>query len=95
MLTPLLRFPVPTLEETDVGDGPHMHEVLGRINYCTRPINYLGFPALSVPAGFSASGLPICFQLVGPPLAERLLFRFAGALERERGLPPQMPDLPN
>jgi aspartyl-tRNA(Asn)/glutamyl-tRNA(Gln) amidotransferase subunit A len=94
MLTPLLRFPVPTLAETDVGDRQGFQEVLGSINYCTRPINYLGFPALSVPAGFSASGLPIGFQLVGPPLAERLLFRFAGAFERERGLPPQMPDLP-
>jgi aspartyl-tRNA(Asn)/glutamyl-tRNA(Gln) amidotransferase subunit A len=95
MLTPLLRFPVPTLADTDVRDGPNLNEVLGRINYCTRPMNYLGFPALSVPAGFSASGLPIGFQLVGRPFAERLLFRFAGAFERERGLPARTPDLPN
>ncbi|HKK31806.1 MAG TPA: amidase, partial [Alphaproteobacteria bacterium] len=94
MFAPLLRFPVPTLDETDVGDGPRMHKVLGRINYCTRPINYLGFPALSVPAGFSSCGLPIGFQLIGPPLAEKLLFRFAGAFERERGLPSHMPNLP-
>jgi aspartyl-tRNA(Asn)/glutamyl-tRNA(Gln) amidotransferase subunit A len=95
MLTPLLRFPVPTLADTDVRDGPNLNEVLGRINYCTRPMNYLGFPALSVPAGFSTSGLPIGFQLVGRPFAERMLFRFAGAFERERGLPARTPDLPN
>ena len=94
LFAPLLRFPVPTLEETDVGDGPGLHTVLGRINYCTRPFNYLGFPALSVPAGFSASGLPIGFQLIGPAFQERRLFRFAGAYEREVGLSPQTPDLP-
>ncbi len=94
LFAPLLRFPVPTLAETDVSDGPKLHEVLGGINYCTRPINYLGFPALSVPAGFSASGLPIGFQLIGPPLAEKRLFRFAGAFEREKGLAGTGPDLP-
>lgn len=95
MLTPLLRFPVPTLEALDVRDSLGLNEALGRINHCTRPTNYLGFPGLSVPAGFSASGLPIGFQLVGRPFAERMLFRFAGAFERERGLPDRTPNLPN
>lgn len=94
MFLPVLRFPVPTLEETNVGDGAGLHETLGRINHCTRPINYLGFPSLSVPCGFSASGLPVAFQLAGPAFSERLLFRFAGAFEAENGLPDRAPDLP-
>lgn len=94
MFLPILRFPVPTLAETDVGDGAGLHEVLGSINHCTRPINYLGFPALSVPCGFSSSGLPVGFQLVGPAFSERLLFRFGGAFEAENGLSDRAPSLP-
>ncbi|MGP9788814.1 amidase [Roseinatronobacter sp. NSM] len=94
MFLPVLRFPVPTLAETNVGDGAGLHEILGSINHCTRPINYLGFPALTVPCGFSASGLPVAFQLAGPAFSERLLFRFAGAFEAAHGLPDRVPDLP-
>ena len=94
MLAPTIRFPVPTLEEMDVKDSPHMPEALGRVNHCTRPINYLGFPGLSVPCGFTASGLPIGFQLIGPAFSESTLFRFAGAYEGAHGRPDQLPDLP-
>jgi len=94
MFLPVLRFPVPTLAETNVGDGAGLHEILGSINHCTRPINYLGFPALTVPCAFSASGLPVAFQLAGPAFSERVLFRFAGAFEAANGLPDRTPDLP-
>ncbi|WP_088625605.1 amidase [Oceanicola sp. 22II-s10i] len=94
MLAPTVRFPVPTLEEMDVKDSPNMPEALGRVNHSTRPINYLGFPGLSVPCGFTASGLPIGFQLIGPAFSERMLFRFAGAYEAAVGLPDALPDLP-
>ena len=93
MLLPVLRFPVPTIAETDVGDGDTMNEVLGSINHCTWPINYLGLPGLSVPPGFSRSGLPVGFQLVGRPFAEAMLFRIAGAYERATGWPERHPPL--
>ncbi len=95
MLTPVLRFPVPKLAEVDVGDGERMNEVLGSLNHCTWPINYLGLPGLAVPAGFSKSGLPVGFQLVGRPFAEAMLFRIAGAYERESQWPDRAPSLPN
>jgi aspartyl-tRNA(Asn)/glutamyl-tRNA(Gln) amidotransferase subunit A len=56
--------------------------VLGSINHCTWPINYLGLPGLAVPAGFTREGLPVGFQLVGRPFAEALLFRMAAAYEQ-------------
>lgn len=91
MLLPVLRFPVPTLAETDVGDSQGMNEVLGALNHCTWPINYLGLPGLSVPAGFTRNGLPVGFQLVGRPFAEATLFRLAAAYERETGWPDRRP----
>jgi len=40
-------------------------------------INYLGLPAISVPCGFTANGLPTAFQLVGRPLQEAARLRAA------------------
>lgn len=94
LFLPVLRFPVPTLAETDVKDSETMNEVLGNINHCTWPVNYLGLPGLSVPAGFSKSGLPVGFQLVGRPFAEATLFRVAAAYERETNWPSRIPSLP-
>ena len=93
LFLPVLRFPVPTIAETDVRDSEIMNEVLGSLNHCTWPINYLGLPGLSVPAGFSQSGLPVGFQLVGRPFAEVMLFRMAAAYERETGWPNSKPPL--
>lgn len=45
--------------------------------------NLTGQPAISVPCGFSGSGLPIGFQLIGRPFAEATIFRLARAYERE------------
>lgn len=94
LFLPVLRFPVPKLTETDVKDSDTMNEVLGSINHCTWPVNYLGLPGLSVPAGFSRSGLPVGFQLVGRPFAEATLFRVAAAYERETNWPSRKPHLP-
>jgi aspartyl-tRNA(Asn)/glutamyl-tRNA(Gln) amidotransferase subunit A len=91
LFLPVLRFPVPAIADTDVGDSDVMNEVLGSLNHCTWPINYLGLPGLSVPAGFSKNGLPVGFQLVGRPFAEAMLFRIAGAYERSTGWPERHP----
>jgi aspartyl-tRNA(Asn)/glutamyl-tRNA(Gln) amidotransferase subunit A len=42
-----------------------------------------GLPALSVPCGFTAEGLPIGMQLVGRPFDEALMLRVAHMFERE------------
>src|SRR5207248_9210021 len=44
--------------------------------------NITGQPALSAPCGFSTTGLPIGYQLIGRPFAEATLFRLARAYER-------------
>ena len=81
LLTPTLSIPVPTLAETDVGSGDSMWRVLSLLVHCTAPFNYLGLPAISVPAGFTTNGLPASLQLVARPFAEMTLFRVAGAYQ--------------
>lgn len=48
-----------------------------------RVFNYAGVPALSVPCGHSADGLPIGLQIVGNWFDEATLLRLAQALEPE------------
>jgi aspartyl-tRNA(Asn)/glutamyl-tRNA(Gln) amidotransferase subunit A len=48
----------------------------------TSPFNLTGLPAISIPCGFDANGLPIGLQLVARPWAEARLLRVARAYER-------------
>jgi aspartyl-tRNA(Asn)/glutamyl-tRNA(Gln) amidotransferase subunit A len=57
------------------------------------PFNVTGSPAVSVPVGFSASGLPLAVQLVGKPFSEALLYRVAHAYEQASGWHERHPPL--
>lgn len=48
----------------------------------TAPFNLAGLPAVSVPCGFTLTGLPIGLQLVGRPFDEATILRAAHAYER-------------
>ena len=48
----------------------------------TRPFNALGWPAVSVPCGFTAAGLPIGMQIVGPPGGEAVVLALAHAYQQ-------------
>lgn len=48
----------------------------------TIPVNLAGLPAISLPCGFDAKGMPIGLQLIGKVLSESLLFRVAYAYEQ-------------
>jgi amidase len=56
-------------------------------------ISVTGCPAVSVPAGFTAHGLPVGLQLVGPAGFERRLLEVALAYERLRGAGRRRPPL--
>ena len=49
-----------------------------------QPFNVSGQPAISLPLGWSGTGLPIGVQLVGRPLGEATLLQVASELERAR-----------
>ncbi len=48
---------------------------------CTIPTNLAGHPAISVPFGADADGLPVGVQVLAPALGEALVFRVAAVLE--------------
>jgi aspartyl-tRNA(Asn)/glutamyl-tRNA(Gln) amidotransferase subunit A len=88
LLTPTLPIPVPRRDETDVGAGASLWQILSRLVHCTAPFNYLGLPAITVPAGLDARGLPMGTQYVARPYAESTLLRVAAVQQRAMPLPP-------
>lgn len=75
-------FPAPTLAETDVGAADSMPELILRVSSLTRPANFLGLPALSLPCGFSSTGLPLAMQLIARPFDEATLFAVGHAYQQ-------------
>ncbi len=53
----------------------------GRISF-TGPFNLAGTPAISIPCGFSAAGMPMGLQIVGRPFAEETVLKVAHAYEQ-------------
>ncbi len=82
LLTPTMPVTAPRLDEVDVSDGKGMTELVLKVSRNTRPISYLGLPALSVPCGFNAGGLPIALQLIGRPFAEAQLCTLGHAYQQ-------------
>jgi aspartyl-tRNA(Asn)/glutamyl-tRNA(Gln) amidotransferase subunit A len=67
--------------------------MIQRLTRFTRPINYLGLPGLSIPAGFTKSKLPVGMQLIGRPFDETTLLTIGAAFQRATDFHKQCPEL--
>ena len=62
----------------------------------TMPFNLTGNPAISLPCGFDAAGMPLAIQLVARPGEDAALLRVAAAFEQARpwaGIRPAIAEL--
>src|ERR1700676_2448437 len=91
MLAPVAPVAAPTIVESDVGNSPDAEAVIQRLTRFTRPINYLGLPSLSIPAGFTRSGLPVGMQLIGRSFDEALLLRIGTAFQQSTDFHERVP----
>ena len=82
VIAPAAPVPAPTIAESDVGNSPDAEAVIQRLTRFTRPVNYLGVPSLSIPSGFTGSGLPVGMQLIGRSFEEAMLLRIGAAFQR-------------
>ncbi|MFQ5896239.1 MAG: amidase, partial [Nitrospinota bacterium] len=83
--TPTLPILPPPIGATEVEVRGRRYDAVASLIRFTRPANYLGFPALSLPCGWSAGGLPVGLQLLGLPRQEGVLLRAAHAYEVASG----------
>ena len=89
LITPATPIPAPRIGDTTVRLGGREEDVRLAATCLVRGVNALGFPALSLPCGLSAAGLPVGMQIIGPAFEEALVLRVGAALEDSGvGIPP-------
>jgi aspartyl-tRNA(Asn)/glutamyl-tRNA(Gln) amidotransferase subunit A len=93
LIAPVAPMPAPTIAESDVGGSEGAEAVIQRITRFTRTINYLGLPALAIPTGFTASGLPVGLQLIGRSFDEATVLRIGAAFQRATDFHDKVPQL--
>ena len=87
---PTTPFPAPLLEgEVRLPSGDMASREIVRL---TRPFSPNGLPAISVPCGFSAEGLPLGLQLVGKPFADARVIASAHAYQQVTDWHTRRPD---
>jgi aspartyl-tRNA(Asn)/glutamyl-tRNA(Gln) amidotransferase subunit A len=87
ILTP--TTPTPAFPAGEKGDPLEMYLA----DVFTIGVNLAGLPAISVPAGFTATGLPVGFQLIGQACGEAELLAIAHAYDREHAWSQRTPEL--
>jgi amidase len=84
LLTPGLATTAIAAEGGYGRSAPVAVDKASRFTPWTSAWNVTGQPAIAVPAGFGADGLPLSVQLVGRPGAEDLLYSLAAQIENAR-----------
>ena len=82
LLTPALASPPLPAAGGHGRSGPGAFALASRFTPWTPAFNLTGQPAISIPAGLDADGLPTAIQLVAAPGEEALLYSLAAELER-------------
>jgi aspartyl-tRNA(Asn)/glutamyl-tRNA(Gln) amidotransferase subunit A len=81
LITPTTPIPAPAI--ADLRANPdNLRPAELKLLRNTRPFNVWGLPAISIPCGFTKSGLPIGLQIAGPHWREYLVLRLAHAYEQ-------------
>ncbi|MGH8058487.1 MAG: amidase, partial [Candidatus Entotheonellia bacterium] len=85
LVTPTAPIPAPRIGAPTVTLGGTEYRVRGPgsglIARNTSPSNATGLPAITVPCGLTAAGLPVGVQFIGRPFEEALVFQVAHAYE--------------
>jgi len=83
LILPTVPVTAPTVEAAASRDISAVMALNAKLTPFTPLANYLGLPALGIPAGFDRNGLPIGVQLIGRPFAEDRILRLADAFQRD------------
>ena len=91
---PSTAVEAPLLNQETIRIGAHEYPARALLLRHNRPANLAGVPSVSIPCGFSCSGLPIGLQIMAGVSSEPVLLRIANIFERSRP-PSARPPLPD
>ena len=81
LITPTIPMPAPRISELRANPEALRPAELKLLRN-TRPFNVWGLPAISLPCGFTQSGLPIGLQIAGPHWREDIVLKLAYRYEQ-------------
>jgi aspartyl-tRNA(Asn)/glutamyl-tRNA(Gln) amidotransferase subunit A len=87
LVTPTLPIPPAAISD------PYADDILPEVRN-TSPFDVNGWPAISLPCGFTSQGLPIGLQIVGPHGGEAIVIQLAHAYEQATEWHKRRPQLP-
>ncbi len=93
LLLPTTQVPASPIDEDPSSAARTSLAMSVELTRCTNPFNLTGLPALSVPCGFTRSGLPVGLQIVGRPDDEATVLRVGMTYERATRLWTQRPPM--
>ena len=87
LAAPTASIPAPRIDVAGraLSDNGEPVNLLAAVLRFTAPFNVTGQPALAIPTGLAANGLPVSMQIIGKPFDEATVFKVADAYERARG----------
>jgi aspartyl-tRNA(Asn)/glutamyl-tRNA(Gln) amidotransferase subunit A len=83
IVTPTTPIPAPRIDELHQPWGNGAETAAASLARFTRYFNVVGLPAISVPCGFTAGGLPIGMQIAGKAFDESTVLRVAHTYEQD------------
>ena len=93
LVTPTIPEAAPAVQGVKAGTPEEVVQRMARFSRLVRPFNALGVPVLSVPCGFTPTGLPIGLQIAGRPFDEATVLRVGHAYELAAGWASRRPPL--
>jgi aspartyl-tRNA(Asn)/glutamyl-tRNA(Gln) amidotransferase subunit A len=81
IVAPTTLIPPPGIAEFNTGVSTSI-EKQTRTIHNTSPFNVYGWPTISIPCGFTRSGLPIGLQIIGPSGGDAVVLQLAHAYEQ-------------
>lgn len=85
LLVPTVPIAATEIGQREVNVRGRGAPVRSELNRLTGPTNLNGLPSLSVPCGFTRTGIPVGMQLIGPAFGEATLYRYGHAYESATG----------
>ena len=82
LVAPTVATGAPKIDQALVEIAGKQENALSLMSRLTRPFNICGYPAASVPSGFTSAGLPIGIQIAGRPFEDSTVLRVAHAYEQ-------------